>query len=178
MREPWWLQAWDELVMLPSSESCCSSQHPTSATGRPGMHVSSIALVALLQAQLSPVASRRQPWPACCMTRQAAAEPRSPLPGSACGSFSWCGIHLLAVPYPDRAGWSIGSRAWLPTTGASTCAAKSLTCCPAAVLQRTDAELGRLLQGLGKQQDSLQPLHGSSTVALLPTSVSTEGHPV
>ena len=61
------------------SWSCCRRVSPAaaysrvnSATGRASMHVLFIALVALLQAQLSPVASRRQPWLVCCMTRQAA----------------------------------------------------------------------------------------------------------
>ena len=147
------------------SWSCCRQVSPAAAvsisnlqSGRAGLHVLSTALVDFLQAPLSLVASRRQPWPACCMTRQAAAEARSTLAGSVCESFDWCVIPLLATKYPGSARWSIGSHTWHQNTGVSLYAARWLTCGPAAVLQRTDAELGRLLQGLGKQQDSLQPL--------------------
>ena len=108
----WWLQAWDELVMLPSSESCCSTQRSKFRLGGAGRHASSSALVTILQEQLSPAASRRQPWPACCTTRQAVAEARVNPPGSACDCLTWCDIHLLAVLYPGSPGWSAGGRAW------------------------------------------------------------------
>ena len=141
--------------MLPTSESLAAAV--SALNWQLAMHVLSVAHIALLQEQLSPVASRRQPWLVCCMTRQAAAEATSTLAGSACES----GVHLLAVTCPGSASWSVGSHAWHWNTGASPYAGKLLTRCPAAVLQRTDPELGRLLQGLGEQQDSLQPLQAA-----------------